>query len=112
MTNLPALLMALILGGSSVASVVCIGVCEDALPTNCHQEIGISGEPAMTALDGCGEPAYSVRPFVKEQRPPTGVLFFVTAYDVSLATMTRGNGSPITPAGVIESFRPRPVLRM
>ena len=112
MTNLPALLMALVLGGSSVASVVCIGVCEETLPTNCHQEIGISGEPAMIAFDGCGAPAYSVGPFVKEQRPPNGVLFFVTAYDVSLPTMPRGDGSAITSADVMESFRPRPVLRM
>lgn len=74
MQNITALLLALTLWGSPIATIACITACDKAstMPGACHHSMTARTDLTVTGGGGCAMTAGDSAPYVKEDRLFTG----------------------------------------
>ena len=114
MTNITALLLALALTGTPVASVMCGTVCQPApVPaSHCHDDVAASGGPMVSAGDSCSEPSLSDVPYLVEQRAMTGAAVLATSLSETMLLMARTDAPEFFTVAVRGWLTPPLVLRL
>jgi len=91
MRNITALVVALTLFGSPVATIACITECDNAsvIPGACHQSMTARTDMTVTGGGECVMTAGDVTPYVKEDRLSTGPTVVADVPVVAAALLER-----------------------